>query len=95
MESHEKDYYSILQVHPDAEPEVIKVVYRRLSQKYHPDGSEPDEESDYERDGDTEGGNGEGDPATLEQAPQDVTAEAVAAQPQTSSGLCRDLVRRD
>lgn len=44
MESHEKDYYSILQVHPDAEPEVIKAVYRRLSQKYHPDGSEPDEE---------------------------------------------------
>ena len=58
-------------------------------------GGEPDEESNNERDGDAEGGDGERDPAALEQPPQDVTTEAVAAQPQKSSGLCRDLVRRD
>jgi len=32
-----KDYYRILQVHPNAEPEVIKAAYKRLIQKYHPD----------------------------------------------------------
>ncbi len=31
------DYYKILQVDPDAEPEVIGAVYRRLAAKYHPD----------------------------------------------------------
>jgi DNA-directed RNA polymerase subunit RPC12/RpoP len=31
------DYYAILQVHPEAEPEVIEAAYRRLMQKYHPD----------------------------------------------------------
>ena len=31
------DYYKILQVDPDAEPEVIAAVYRRLAAKYHPD----------------------------------------------------------
>ncbi len=33
----EPDYYAILQVHPDAEPEVIDAAYRRLAAKYHPD----------------------------------------------------------
>jgi DnaJ-class molecular chaperone len=32
-----KDYYKILQVHPLAEPEVIKVSYIKLAQMYHPD----------------------------------------------------------
>lgn len=32
-----EDYYSILQVHFDAEPEVIQSAYRRLCRKYHPD----------------------------------------------------------
>lgn len=32
-----KDYYRILQVHPDADPEIIEAAYRRLAQKYHPD----------------------------------------------------------
>ena len=32
-----KDYYQILQVHPSAEPEVIKVAFERLARKYHPD----------------------------------------------------------
>lgn len=34
---HWKDYYQILQVHPSAEPEVIKVAHDKLLQKYHPD----------------------------------------------------------
>lgn len=32
-----KDYYEILQVSPNAEPEVIAAAYRRLARKYHPD----------------------------------------------------------
>lgn len=32
-----KDYYEILQVHPQAEPEVIEAAWRRLARKYHPD----------------------------------------------------------
>ena len=31
------DYYAILQVHPNAEKEVINAAYRRLALKYHPD----------------------------------------------------------
>ena len=34
---HWKDHYSVLQVHPDAEIEVIQSAYRRLCKKYHPD----------------------------------------------------------
>jgi len=34
------DYYSILQVHPKAEKEVIDAAYRRLAAKYHPDVNE-------------------------------------------------------
>lgn len=33
------DYYKILQVDPEAVPEVIKAAYRRLSAIYHPDNS--------------------------------------------------------
>lgn len=33
------DYYKILQVDPEAAPEVIKAAYRRLSAMYHPDNS--------------------------------------------------------
>ena len=32
-----KSLYEILQVHPDASPEVIKAAYKSLSTKYHPD----------------------------------------------------------
>jgi DnaJ domain len=31
------DYYAVLQVHPDAEQEVIDAAYRQLMRKYHPD----------------------------------------------------------
>ena len=36
-EIHWKDYFSILQIHPLAEPEVVKAAYDRLARKYHPD----------------------------------------------------------
>jgi curved DNA-binding protein CbpA len=32
-----KDYYDVLQVSPDAEPEVVEAAYKRLARKYHPD----------------------------------------------------------
>jgi DnaJ-class molecular chaperone len=32
-----RDYYTILQVIPEAEPEAIEGVYKRLAAKYHPD----------------------------------------------------------
>ena len=31
------DYYEVLQVHPRAEPEVIRAAHRILARKYHPD----------------------------------------------------------
>ena len=31
------DFYKLLQVDPDAEPEVIEAAFRRLARKYHPD----------------------------------------------------------
>ena len=34
------DAYKILQVHPEAEGEVIQAAYRRLARKYHPDLAE-------------------------------------------------------
>ncbi len=37
------DYYSILQVHCDADPEVVEATYRRLSKKYHPDVNSGDD----------------------------------------------------
>ncbi len=36
------DYYQVLQVRRDAEPEVIERAYKALSLKYHPDVSSPD-----------------------------------------------------
>ena len=32
-----KDYYAILQIRLDAEPEVVEGAYKRLIAKYHPD----------------------------------------------------------
>jgi molecular chaperone DnaK len=36
-ENHWKDYYQLLQVHPSAEPEVVKGAFDKLARKYHPD----------------------------------------------------------
>jgi curved DNA-binding protein CbpA len=33
------DHYKVLQVDPEAEPEVVRAAYRSLAQKYHPDVS--------------------------------------------------------
>jgi curved DNA-binding protein CbpA len=36
------DYYEVLQVHPRAEPDVIRAAFRTLARKYHPDfGGDP------------------------------------------------------
>jgi DnaJ-class molecular chaperone len=37
------DYYEILQVSCNAEPEVVEAAFRRLASKYHPDHSMGDE----------------------------------------------------
>jgi hypothetical protein len=38
-----RDYYALLQVHPDADTEVIEAAYRQLMKKHHPDvaGDDP------------------------------------------------------
>lgn len=40
------DYYAILQVHPEAEVEVIRAAYRMLMRKYHPDNLSPEQRQD-------------------------------------------------
>jgi curved DNA-binding protein CbpA len=40
------DYYELMQISPNAEPETIKRVYHMLAARYHPDNSET---ADYER----------------------------------------------
>lgn len=37
--THEPDYYAILQVNSNADPEVIDAAYRKLAAKHHPDVS--------------------------------------------------------
>jgi DnaJ domain len=39
-----RDYYAVLQVHPDADTEVIEAAYRQLMKKHHPDlaGDDPE-----------------------------------------------------
>lgn len=41
-----RDYYRVLQVDPDAEPDVIHAAYRRLAAKYHPDVNQSPEAAD-------------------------------------------------
>ena len=38
--SEQTDYYELLQISPNAEPETIHRVYRLLAQRYHPDNRE-------------------------------------------------------
>ena len=43
-----KDYYRIMGVQRNASPDEIKLAYRRLARKYHPDvSSEPDAETRF------------------------------------------------
>ena len=44
------DLYKILQVDPDAEPEVVEAAYRRLALKYHPDVSAAPDAAERMRD---------------------------------------------
>lgn len=44
-----KDYYKILQVAPDASPEVIQMAYKALAKKYHPDLNPEQEEAAQEK----------------------------------------------
>lgn len=41
-----KDYYRILQVHPEAEEAIIVAAYRQLIKKYHPDTLDPEKRDD-------------------------------------------------
>lgn len=43
-----KDYYRLLQVHPEAESEVMAAAYKRLMRKYHPDLLPPELRDDPE-----------------------------------------------
>jgi curved DNA-binding protein CbpA len=41
------DYYEILQISPNAEPETIHRVFRLLAQRYHPDNAETGKEAKF------------------------------------------------
>ena len=45
MMEQSQDYYSLLQLSPDATPEDIKIAFRRLARQYHPDLNQHDKES--------------------------------------------------
>ncbi len=40
--TNEADYYAILEVKPDADEETLRVAYRRLAWRYHPDIAGPE-----------------------------------------------------
>lgn len=40
-----KDYYRILQVHPDASEEIIDQAYKALARKHHPDAHPPEKQA--------------------------------------------------
>ena len=44
-----RDPYRILQVHPDADPDVVRAAYRVLARKVHPDASTPMDEAEERR----------------------------------------------
>jgi len=43
------DYYEILQISPNAEPETVHRVYRLLAQRYHPDNAETGNDVQFRR----------------------------------------------
>ena len=43
------DYYEVLQISPNAQPETIQRVYRLLAQLYHPDNKESGDETLFEQ----------------------------------------------
>jgi curved DNA-binding protein CbpA len=43
------DYYEILQISPNAEPETVHRVYRLLAQRYHPDNAETGNDTQFRR----------------------------------------------
>jgi curved DNA-binding protein CbpA len=45
--SNQPDYYEILQISPNAEPETIHRVFRLLAQRYHPDNVETGNEAQF------------------------------------------------
>ena len=42
-----EDYYEVLQVSPNADPETIDRVYRLLAQRFHPDNQQTGDESRF------------------------------------------------
>src|SRR5262245_31298569 len=46
-EDRAEDYYDVLQVSANAEPETINRVYRMLAQRYHPDNQESGNENRF------------------------------------------------
>jgi curved DNA-binding protein CbpA len=44
-----RDPYRILQIQPDADPDVVKAAYRVLARKVHPDASTPLDEAEERR----------------------------------------------
>jgi curved DNA-binding protein CbpA len=45
--SNQPDYYEILQISPNAEPETVHRVFRLLAQRYHPDNAETGNEAHF------------------------------------------------
>jgi molecular chaperone DnaJ len=43
------DYYRVLQVHPEADPELIKKAYKLLCQRWHPDVCSESKEKAHEK----------------------------------------------
>ena len=47
MSSNIQDYYEILQISPNAEPDTVHRVYRLLAQRFHPDNAETGDEGRF------------------------------------------------
>ena len=49
MASETPDYYEILQISTNAEPETVHRVYRLLAQRYHPDNAETGNDATFRK----------------------------------------------